>query len=33
LQEIESFFKRSHKIIVTLIVKKILDEQIKKKLA
>jgi hypothetical protein len=33
LQEIESFFKRSHKVIVALTVKEILDEQIAKKLA
>ncbi len=32
LQEIESFFKRSHKVIVALTVKEILDEQIAKKL-
>jgi DNA modification methylase len=32
LQEIESFFKRSHKVIVVLTVKEILDEQIAKKL-
>jgi DNA modification methylase len=32
LQEIESFFKRSHKAIVALTVKEILDEQIAKKL-
>jgi hypothetical protein len=33
LQEIELFFKRSHKAIVALTVKEILDEQIAKKLA
>ena len=33
LQEIESFFKRSHKVIVALTVKEILDEQIARKLA
>jgi hypothetical protein len=32
LQEIESFFKRSHKVIVALTVKEILDEQIARKL-
>ena len=32
LQEIESFFKRTHKVIVALTVKEILDEQIAKKL-
>ena len=32
LQEIESFFKRSHKVIVALTVEEILDEQIAKKL-
>ena len=32
LQEIEFFFKRSHKVIVALTVKEILDEQIAKKL-
>ena len=32
LREIESFFKRSHKVIVALTVKEILDEQIAKKL-
>ena len=32
-QEIESFFKRSHKVIVALTVKEILDEQIARKLA
>jgi DNA modification methylase len=32
LHEIESFFKRSHKVIVALTVKEILDEQIAKKL-
>jgi hypothetical protein len=32
LQEIESFFKRSHKFIVALTVQEILDEQIAKKL-
>jgi Restriction endonuclease len=32
LQEIESFFKRSHKVIVALTVKEILDEHIAKKL-
>jgi hypothetical protein len=31
-QQIESFFKRSHKVIVALTVKEILDEQISKKL-
>jgi hypothetical protein len=31
-QEIESFFKRSHKVIVALTVQEILDEQIAKKL-
>jgi hypothetical protein len=30
--EIESFFKRSHKVIVALTVKEILDEQIARKL-
>jgi hypothetical protein len=33
LREIESFFKRSHKVIVALTVNEILDEQIAKKLA
>jgi ribosomal protein S6 len=33
LQEIDSFFKRSHKVIVALTVQKILDEHIAKKLA
>jgi len=32
LQEIESFFKRSHKVIVALTVQEILDEQIARKL-
>ncbi|HEY5043193.1 MAG TPA: hypothetical protein VIK53_14460 [Verrucomicrobiae bacterium] len=32
-QEIESFFKRSHKVIVALTVQEILDEHIPKKLA
>jgi len=32
LQEIESFFKRSHKVIVALTVQEILDEHIAKKL-
>ena len=32
LQEIESFFNRSHKVIVALTVQEILDEQIAKKL-
>jgi ribosomal protein S6 len=32
LQEIESFFKRSHKVIVALTVQEILEEQIAKKL-
>ena len=32
LREIESFFKRSHKVIVALIVQEILDEDISKKL-
>lgn len=32
LREIDSFFKRSHKVIVALTVKEILDEQIAKKL-
>ena len=32
LQEIESFFKRSHKVIVVLTVQEILDEHIAKKL-
>lgn len=31
-QEIELFFKRSHKVIVTLTVQEILDEHIAKKL-
>jgi hypothetical protein len=30
LQEIESFFKRSHKVIVTLTMQEILDEHIAK---
>ncbi len=33
LQKIESFFKRSHKVIVALTVQEILDEHIAKKLA
>jgi DNA modification methylase len=33
LSEIESFFKRSHKVIVALTVQEILDEHIAKKLA
>jgi hypothetical protein len=33
LTEIESFFKRSHKVIVALTVQEILEEQIAKKLA
>ena len=33
LQEIESFFKRSHKVIVALTVQEILDGHIAKKLA
>jgi hypothetical protein len=33
LREIESFFKRNHKVIVALTVQEILDEQIAKKLA
>jgi hypothetical protein len=33
LQEIESFFKRSHKVIVALTVQEILEEHIAKKLA
>ena len=33
LREIESFFKRSHKVIVALTVKEILDEHIAMKLA
>ncbi|MGA2280104.1 MAG: DNA methyltransferase [Verrucomicrobiota bacterium] len=33
LQEIESFFKRSHKVIVALTVQEILDEHIARKLA
>ena len=33
MREIESFFKRSHKVIVTLTVQEILDEHIAKKLA
>ena len=33
LQEIESFFKPSHKVIVALTVQESLDEQIAKKLA
>ena len=33
LQEIESFFKRSHKVIVAVTVQEILDEHIAKKLA
>jgi hypothetical protein len=32
LQEIESFFKRSHKVIIALTVQEILDEHIAKKL-
>ena len=32
LPEIESFFKRSHKVIVALTVQEILDEHIAKKL-
>jgi len=32
LSEIESFFKRSHKVIVALTVQEILDEHIAKKL-
>jgi hypothetical protein len=32
LQEIESFFKRSHKVIVVLTVQEILDEHIAEKL-
>ena len=32
LREIESFFKRSHKVIVALTVQEILDEHIAKKL-
>ena len=32
LQEIESFFKRSHKVIVALTVQEILDKHIAKKL-
>jgi len=32
LREIESFFKRRHKVIIALTVKEILDEQIAKKL-
>jgi hypothetical protein len=32
LQEIESFFKRSRKVIVALSVKEILDEEIARKL-
>ena len=32
LQEIESFFKRSHKVIVALTVQEILDEHIARKL-
>ena len=32
LSEIDSFFKRSHKVIVVLTVQQILDEQIAKKL-
>jgi len=32
LQEIESFFKRSHEVIVALTVREILDEHIAKKL-
>jgi len=32
LREIESFFKRNHKVIIALTVKEILDEQIAKKL-
>ncbi len=33
LREIECFFKRSHKVIVVLTVKEMLDERIAKKLA
>jgi hypothetical protein len=33
LHEIEFFFKRSHKVIVALTVKEILDEHIARKLA
>jgi ribosomal protein S6 len=33
LQEVESFFKCGHKVIVALTVKEILDEQIARKLA
>ena len=32
LKQIESFFKRSHKVIVALTVQEILDEHIAKKL-
>ncbi len=32
LQEIESFFKRSHKVVIVLAVQEILDEHIAKKL-
>lgn len=32
LREVEAFFKRTHKAIVALTVKEILDEQIAKKL-
>jgi hypothetical protein len=32
LREIESFFKRSHKVIVALTVREILDEQVARKL-
>jgi ribosomal protein S6 len=32
LQEIESFLKRSHKVIVALTVQEILDEQIAKEM-
>jgi len=32
LQEIESFFKRTHKVIVALTVQEMLDERIAKKL-
>jgi hypothetical protein len=33
LQELESFFKRSHKVIIALTVKEMLEEHIAKKLA
>ena len=33
LREIESFFKRSHKVIIALTVQEILDEHMAKKLA